>query len=105
MNGWFTVEIIDHDTLAISEYRHWEETHCFLLLGSDKALLIDTGLGVSNIRAVVNRLTDLPVEVFATHVHWDHIGGHKYFQGIFVHEAEKTWLRQFPIPLQVVKNR
>ena len=25
---WFTVEQIDQDTFAISEYKHWEETHC-----------------------------------------------------------------------------
>ena len=40
-----------------------------------------------------------------THVHWDHIGGHKYFDNIAVHEEEKDWLSvRFPIPLQVVKN-
>ena len=27
MNGWFTVEEIDSQTFAISEYKHWEETH------------------------------------------------------------------------------
>ena len=53
MNGWFTVERIDAQTFAISEYRHWEETHCYLLCGQDKSALIDTGLGVSNIQFVV----------------------------------------------------
>ena len=38
MSGWFTVEEIDRDTFAISEYRHWEETHCYLLLGLERAL-------------------------------------------------------------------
>ena len=33
MNGWFTIEKIDAQTFAISEYRHWEETHCYLLCG------------------------------------------------------------------------
>ena len=46
MSGWFTTEIIDKDTFAISEYRQWEETHCYLLCGTKKAILIDTGLGV-----------------------------------------------------------
>ena len=45
MSSWFTTEIIDKDTFAISEYRHWEETHCYLLCGTKKAILIDTGLG------------------------------------------------------------
>lgn len=40
-----------------------------------------------------------------THIHWDHIGGHKYFDNIAVHEKEMDWLSvKFPIPLQVVKN-
>ena len=89
MENWFTVEPIDSDTFIISEYKHWEETHCYLLCGTKKALLIDTGLGIENIKKVVENLTALPVSVLTTHAHWDHIGGHKYFDDIAVHEAEK----------------
>ena len=106
MNGWFTVERIDAQTFAISEYRHWEETHCYLLCGQDKSALIDTGLGVSNIQCVVDRLTTLPVTVLTTHVHWDHIGGHGLFDRIAVHEAEKDWIDGgFPLPLNEVKEQ
>ena len=105
MEDWFTVEVIDDNTFAISEYKHWEETHCYLMCGTEKAVLIDTGLGVSNIRSVVDSLTTLPIMAVTTHAHWDHIGGHKYFEDIAVHEAEKDWLSvRFPIPLQVVKR-
>lgn len=105
MGNWFIVESIDHDTFVISEYQHWEENHCYLLCGTKQALLIDTGLGVDNIKSIVDRLTTLPIIVATTHVHWDHIGGHKYFNHIAVHEAEKEWLSvQFPIPLPVVKH-
>lgn len=105
MKNWFTIERIDSDTFAISEYKHWEETHCYLLCGKEKAVLIDTGLGIGNIREAVDSLTSLPVMVMTTHVHWDHIGGHGYFGNIAVHETEKDWLSvRFPIPLQMVKN-
>jgi glyoxylase-like metal-dependent hydrolase (beta-lactamase superfamily II) len=105
MENWFTVEKIDNETFAISEYKHWEETHCYLLLGTNQAILIDTGLGVSNIKAVVESITNLPIIVLTTHTHWDHIGGHKYFTTFAVHELEKDWIaNNFPIPLQVVKN-
>ncbi len=105
MNDWFTVEKIDPQTFAISEYKHWEETHCYLLCGNDRAILIDTGLGVSNIKNVVDSLTKLPVTVVTTHAHWDHIGGHRYFDDIAVHVLEKDWLSvRFPLPLQVVKG-
>ena len=49
MADWFTIEAIDSSTYAISENKHWEETHSYLLIGTKSALLIDTGLGVSNI--------------------------------------------------------
>jgi len=106
MDDWFTVEKIDHDTFALSEYGHWEESHCYLLLGESRAVLIDTGLGVSNIRKVVDALTRLPVTAVTTHVHWDHIGGHRYFDHIAVHEAERDWLSGgFPLPLEAVKQQ
>lgn len=105
MAGWFTVEKIDADTYVISECGHWEETHCYLLLGEERAVLIDTGLGVSNIRDVVDGLTSLPVLVVTTHAHWDHIGGHGHFREFAVHEDEVTWISgRFPVPLQEVKR-
>ena len=105
MTNWFTVEKIDTDTFAISEYKHWEETHCYLLLGTERAVLIDTGLGVSNIKSVVDSLTSLSILVITTHAHWDHIGGHKHFTNFAVYENEINWFSEkFPIPLQVAKN-
>ncbi len=103
--NWFTVEKIDAQTFAISEYKHWEETHCYLLCGTERAVLIDTGLGVANIKEVIDNLTDLPVAVLTTHAHWDHIGGHKYFKDFAIHKNEVSWVsEQFPLPLYVVKK-
>ncbi len=89
---WFTVQRIDDLTYAISEYGHWERVHSFLLLGREKAVLIDTGLGIDDIRRVTDRLTDLPIDVVTTHVHTDHIGGHGRFERIYVHELDRGWL-------------
>ena len=105
MKDWFSVEKIDVNTFVISEYKHWEETHCYLLLGTKLAILIDTGLGVAIIKSVVDNITSLPIGVITTHVHWDHIGGHKYFKNIAVHGNEVKWLSEkFPISLQMVKK-
>ena len=105
MKDWFSVEKIDVNTFVISEYKHWEETHCYLLLGTKLAILIDTGLGVANIKSVVENITSLPILVITTHIHWDHIGGHKYFKNIAVHGNEVKWLSEkFPISLQMVKK-
>lgn len=105
MNDWFTIDKIDADTYIISEYRHWEETHCYLLNGAQRSLLIDTGLGICNISEVVSGLTEKPVTAVATHIHWDHIGGHKYYPDFYAHEAELDWLNGgFPQPLEMIKE-
>lgn len=105
MNGWFTIEKIDYKTFVISEYQHWEQVHSYLIIGSNKAILLDTGLGVANIKDVVDKLTTLPIHVITTHAHWDHIGSHSSFNEISVHYFEKEWLEgKFPLPLEVVKS-
>ncbi|MDO3410020.1 MBL fold metallo-hydrolase [Saccharibacillus sp. CPCC 101409] len=91
-DSWFTVQPIGDSTFAISEYGHWEKVHSFLLLGGQKAILIDTGLGIDNIKRVTDRLTALPIDVVTTHVHTDHIGGHGRFERIYVHELDRDWL-------------
>lgn len=105
MKPWFTIDKIDSDTFILSEYRHWEETHCYLLCGTERALLIDTGLGICDISREVKKLTDLPVSAAATHIHWDHIGGHKYYPDFYAHEAELGWLNgEFPLSRETVQE-
>ncbi|MBU1105178.1 MAG: MBL fold metallo-hydrolase [Candidatus Riflebacteria bacterium] len=104
MSDWFTIEQMDKETYIISEYRHWEETHCYLLNGSKHSLLIDTGLGICNIYDTVIKLTDKPIIAVATHIHWDHVGGHKYFSDFYAHENELNWLSgAFPLTMEQIK--
>lgn len=103
--NWFTVEKIDENTFVISENRHWEETHCYLVCGKEKALLVDTGLGICNIYDEVRRLTEKPVVAVPTHIHWDHIGGLRYFKNFYVHSAEADWINgKFPLPAEFVRK-
>lgn len=105
MKDWFTIDQIDKETYIISEYRHWEETHCYLLNGSEQSLLIDTGLGICNIYDKVIELTDKPIIAVATHIHCDHIGGHKYFPEFYAHGDELNWLiGEFPLTMQQIKG-
>ncbi len=40
----------------------------------------------------------------ATHIHWDHIGGHRYFPEFYAHEAELNWLSGgFPLSVEAVR--
>jgi len=50
----------------------WFGAHFYILEGADKALVIDTGM-VKDAMGIVKSLTRLPVELIATHVHFDHI--------------------------------
>ena len=63
-------------------YHIWEPAGVAssLIIGKKKALLIDTGYGYGNLKAVVKSLTDLPVQVVNTHCHLDHAGGNYQFQ-------------------------
>ncbi|MBE9914895.1 MBL fold metallo-hydrolase [Paenibacillus donghaensis] len=91
-DAWFTVSKLDASSFAISEYGHWEKVHSYLLIGEERAALIDTGLGIDNMRRMTDQLTDLPIMVLTTHVHADHIGSHGQYDEIYVHEAEEDWL-------------
>ena len=51
------------------------ENFCYLLIGDEKALLLDAGYEWDgDLRAVVEEITDLPVMVVLTHGHLDHAG-------------------------------
>ena len=91
-DSWFTVQEIDPRTYAISEFGHWEQVHSFLLMGEEQAVLIDTGLGIDNIKRITDQLTELPIVVLTTHVHADHIGSHGQFENIYVHKEDEDWL-------------
>ena len=105
MKNWFLTKKIDSNTFVISEPGHWEETNCYLLIGTEKALLIDTGLGISDISKEVLKITDKPVIAVPTHVHWDHIGGLWNFHEFYVHEFEKDWIDgKFPLSIDFVRK-
>ncbi len=67
---------------AISEPRQAEGVSSFLIVGSKRAVLFDTGLGVGEISDVVRRLTALPVTVLNSHTHFDHVGGNSEFPDV-----------------------
>ena len=81
---WFVTKRVDDMTLLISEPPH---VNSYLLLGSKRAILFDTGMGIANIKEVVDGLTDLDVLVVNSHYHFDHSGGNHLFSEIAIHEA------------------
>lgn len=76
---WYEVYKLKADTFAIYEPYQFEEAISYLVLGKDRGVLIDTGTGIGNLRALVADLTSLPISVVNTHTHWDHIGANHQF--------------------------
>ncbi len=83
-NQWYEVYKLPHDVFAIYEPGQFQEVISFLVIGQDKAILIDTGMGMGNIRTVTDELTDKNVEVVNTHTHFDHIGDNARFDSVAV---------------------
>lgn len=57
---------------------------CYLLIGEEKAMLIDTAYGLGNLRAFVEKITTLPLIVVNTHGHLDHSGGNGFWQEVWM---------------------
>ena len=79
---WFEVHLMQPGVYAIYEPGQWEEVISYLILGSRKALLFDTGLGIGDMKKLVSELTPLPVTVLNSHSHYDHVGGNYQFKDI-----------------------
>lgn len=77
---WFQVYKIHSNIYAIYEPYNYEEVISYLIVGSEKSLLIDTGMGIGNIEKVVHELSSLPLIVINTHTHHDHIGDNWRFE-------------------------
>lgn len=61
---------------------------CFLVEGTERAVLIDSGTGAGNLKAFVESLTEKPVSVILTHGHCDHASGAAPFQQVYLSEAD-----------------
>lgn len=75
---------INDDTFRVED----NGVRCFILLGSEKALLIDTGMSGENVRNIAEGLTDLPIKLINTHADRDHVSGNKDFDVAYMHPAE-----------------
>jgi glyoxylase-like metal-dependent hydrolase (beta-lactamase superfamily II) len=87
---WFEVYSVATGVFAIYEPHQSEETIGYLITGNTRALLFDTGMGISDIRKVTTSLTKLPIVVLNSHTHHDHVGGNWQFQTIYAMDTDFT---------------
>ena len=80
------VSEIAKDTYAINEFGL---SAMYLIIGEEKALLLDAGCGVCDLAGLVSSLTDKPVMLALTHAHGDHIGGAGAFDNVYVGKGDE----------------
>jgi len=86
LDDWYALEAIEDGSYIIAEPKSSQYNSSYLLVGSERALLIDAGSGerpanTRSIRAVAESLTAKPLMLALSHFHFDHIGDLEAFDG------------------------
>lgn len=68
-------------------------TFSYLIIGNERAMLIDTMFGYGNIREYCQKLTDKPVILVCTHYHGDHTGGNFDFDEYYMHADDIPFMK------------
>ena len=91
---WFVQQRIDDGITLVTEPHVHPLLRCNVwhVRGRDRDLVVDTALGLSPLRRVVERELDAPLLAVATHTHGDHTGGLHEFDERAVHRAEAARL-------------
>lgn len=71
--------------------RVWDVAHTamYLVEGSERAVLIDTGAGIKGLKEVVDSLTHKPLTILLTHGHVDHAMGTGLFPSVPIYISPK----------------
>ena len=99
---WFTATEVAAGTWRIVDRG---VVNCYLVIGRERAALIDTGYGFANLRDYVGALTSLPLTVINTHGHRDHCGGAAQFGAVLTHRAEFAAIEREATPEVRARNR
>lgn len=98
MASLLSVSRIIPNVYCVSEnyYKSWNKANLYLFNGTQRDILVDTGTGLYNTRELLDELglisSEKPVVAVATHVHYDHCGGHEYFSDFRIHSSDADGL-------------
>ncbi|CAO5237605.1 AtzH-like domain-containing protein [Frankia sp. AgKG'84/4] len=79
---WFALRPLAPGTWLVAEPGH---VNCFLVEGADRAVLVDTGLGLADVHEAARTLTPRPILAVNSHGHDDHRGGNWLFDDVAAH--------------------
>lgn len=66
-----------------------------LIVGKERALILDTGAGIDDLRGAVEQITKLPLLVMNSHGHFDHVGGNYQFDVVYMKEEDMPFLEVY----------
>ncbi len=72
-----------------------EIVRCFLIVGQQRALLLDTGAEPCDLMGMIREITPLPLVVLNTHGDGDHTANNNQFRDIHAHPDEFATIRRF----------
>src|SRR5580692_4403809 len=87
---WFEVYKPAQGVFAIYEPHQAEETISYLIVGEKRALLFDSGMGISDLKKVIAQLTKLRIILLNSHTHNDHVGDNWEFSTIYGVDTDFT---------------
>lgn len=62
--------------------------HCYVILGTERALVFDIGYGYEDIQPLVREITDLPIMLAVSHGDPDHALGSRWFSDVWIHPLD-----------------
>jgi glyoxylase-like metal-dependent hydrolase (beta-lactamase superfamily II) len=92
--SWFNTQQIEPDLYLTTEdyYYAANRSNIWLIRGTNRDILIDTGLGVCNLKKHLEKLglldTNRECIVICTHSHFDHSGGAHHFDNVLIHQDD-----------------
>ena len=97
--NWFrTHKVHDGLYLTVEQYFLANQCNIWLIKGPQKDVLIDTGIGVQSLRNHLEEEKlisgDRELIVIITHIHFDHSGGAREFDNVFIHKEDLVALQQ-----------
>lgn len=93
-NDAFVVHKISNSLYAIGEPNYYQGNYSYLIVGEERALMFDSGANQEkDITEVIRAITDKPVAVIPSHLHFDHVAGLSRFDDIWL--INTPYLRSF----------
>ncbi len=86
---------------GIWEIDEFDCASIFLIIGSEKAMVLDTGMGIGDLRGAIEMITDKPLQCVISHGHIDHTGNCRQFEEIWIHPDDQ----EAPVPQSLERRR